>query len=196
MDWSTVSGFSTFKGQLVRPIAPHIRLGTPVETFSSIKVWKLWETAIAQTPLWINVLCCLEQETQPLLGKAFSIGIYNETFHWGGWIISFPGTGKLLNLPWDSIVLLQTGPVKMLYTWNGTRAIEKRENRSGLPYPFPGPSLLSWQHNLPWPICMVCATRSSSWSCPSPSSQGQVYVICLPLMRSWGCRFCSLTYRS
>lgn len=108
----------------------------------------------------------------------------------------FPGAGKLLCLPWDSIVLLQTGPVKMCYTWDGTCPIGKRENRSGLPYPFPGPSLLSWQHSLPWPTCMVCTTRSSSWSCPSPSSQGRVYVICLPLVRSWGCRFCSLTYRS
>lgn len=53
----------------------------------------------------------------------------------------FPGAGKLFNLPWDSTVLLQTGPVKMCYTWDGTCPIGKRENRSGLPYPFPGPSL-------------------------------------------------------
>lgn len=35
--------------------------------------------------------------------------------------------GELLSLHWDLIVLLQTGPVEMCYTWNGTHTTERKE---------------------------------------------------------------------
>lgn len=37
------------------------------------------------------------------------------------------GEGELLNLHWDPIVLLQTGPIEMLCTWNGTLTIKRGE---------------------------------------------------------------------
>ena len=45
---------------------------------------------------------------------------------------------ELLNPHWDSIVLLQDGPVEMCYTWNEARTIERRKRQeSGLTYPIP-----------------------------------------------------------
>ena len=40
--------------------------------------------------------------------------------------------GVLLNLYWDSVVLLQAGPVERYYTCNGTHTIERKEKRGVL----------------------------------------------------------------
>lgn len=92
--------------QLVDPVSPYDRQGTPAKAPNTVKVWKLWETAI---PLILTM----------------DLHIMLLRVHWNlQWDVlvrqvsyfTSLAEGELLNLHQDPIVLLQDGPVKMCYT--------------------------------------------------------------------------------
>lgn len=103
----------------------------------------------------------------PHSGEGLSTGTWNESSHQDGWVIFIPlDEGGLLNLYLNLIVLLQTGPLVMHYTWNGTYTIERGEQVRVLVWHIPPPvHLHAWQCGFPPPAWMICTTRSYSSSC-------------------------------
>lgn len=107
-----------------------------------------------------------------------------------GWVSYFAplGEGELLSLHWDTIILLQNRPVATNCAWNGTCTTESGKrwgSWSGISTP--SPSLQARLCCLLQQTSMLCTARSGSWSCqsPSPQGQGQVGTFCFPLVQSF-----------
>lgn len=99
--------------QLVGPVAPHARPGTPTEAPNNIKIWNHGKQSLPLLSLGVNVPK-LRMPSPTTLGK----GVICWNLQWD--IVpremncfTLQDEGELLGLHWDPLILLQAGPVKM-----------------------------------------------------------------------------------
>lgn len=107
--------------QPVGPVAPYARMGNHAGTLNPVKI------APAPT-LTVGQCAKVHHNWERLYLLAFTIGPPT----WIRELLHTLGEGELLSFPWDLTVLLQTGPIEMHYTWNGTYTIGRGGKCGGL----------------------------------------------------------------